>query len=148
MCAHSVCPLKTENLSWHPQWIPICPDLPGIQAPLPFPRSEWWTGVESGCGSSWVWTVRGCVPAPSGRRCGFPLPTPTTPAPGKDVGGCGLRGFGDRGPYKSSSAKRGVQAFFKSNLIKRSWTTKTYSKLMNWDSQCKREYSFSPSLCR
>ena len=70
------------------------------------------------------------------------------PAPGKDVGGCGLRSFGDRGPDKSSSAKREVQAFFKSNLIKRSWTTKTYSKLMNWDSQCKREYSFSPSLCR
>ena len=27
---------------------------------------------------------------PSGRRCGFPLPTPTTPAPGKEVGACGL----------------------------------------------------------
>ena len=68
--------------------------------------------------------------------------------PGKEVGGCGLQGVRDRGPDESSSAQREVQAFFKSNLIKRSWAIKTYSKLMNWDSQCKREYSFSPSLCR
>ena len=144
MHAHSMCPLKRENLSWHPQWIPICPAAWDL-APLPFPRRGWWVlqGWSQGVApaGSVLWES---VFLHQWEALWLPPPQPL----GEEVGGCGLRGVRDRGPDESSSAKREVQTFFKSNLIKRSWAIKTYSKLMNWDSQCKREYSFSPSHCR
>lgn len=50
-------------------------------SPMPLSKEQMvgTTGVESGCGSSRVWTVKGCVPAPVGGAVASPSPPPTLP---------------------------------------------------------------------